>query len=263
MALPAILGAVLPSAVAGGLGLLNYFGNKPSSSSKKGGQPPIQQVPGQPQGNFLTGYSGYGQQFPRFSPQQQAALSQLLQRGIAGSDVGPIEQRARSQFAQQTVPTLAERFTSLGQNRATSPAFASQLGQAGANLEEGLAALRSQYAMQQAQLGLSPLFENIYIPGQGGALAPLAQSAGQTLPLLTQGLSSYFSQPQQNQQQDTMAMLQQLLSQLTPEQISSLLGQQEQSQDILAPLRDKSKQAAPTSYDFLQALQRPNYQLTA
>jgi hypothetical protein len=253
MALPALLGAVLPSVVSGGLGLLNYFGNKPSKGSPN--QPAIQQVPGQPQGNFLTGYSGYGQQFPRFSPEQQQALNQLLARGISSTDFGPIEQQARTQFQQRTVPTLAERFTSLGAGAQSSPAFARTLGEAGSQLEQNLAALRSQYALQQLRLGLTPLFENIYTPGREGAAGPLLQSAGQTIPALAQGLSSYLSPTMQQQSPpDFSAQLQQLLSQLTPDQIAELLGQGQQ-QDILAPIREKPK---PNIWQLTQAASSPS-----
>jgi len=73
-------------------------------------------------------------------------------------DLAPIEQQARTQFAQQTVPSLAERFTSMGAGAQSSAAFARKLGQAGAGLEQSLAAMRArlmpQYAMQRAQYGL-------------------------------------------------------------------------------------------------------------
>jgi len=73
-------------------------------------------------------------------------------------DFGPIAERARSKFYGETVPTLAERFTSLGGAGQRSSAFQRQLGSAGAKLEEGLAALQAQldpqYALQKASYGL-------------------------------------------------------------------------------------------------------------
>jgi hypothetical protein len=72
----------------------------------------------------------------------------LLNRSTQGVDFNPIEERARSQFQTQTVPGLAERFTSLGGGQRSS-AFQGALGSAGSDLESGLAALRSQFGLQQ------------------------------------------------------------------------------------------------------------------
>jgi hypothetical protein len=132
-------------------------------------------------GEFFGGTPSQIHQIQRFNPQQQQALSQLLsmsQQGFKNPYQGfePIAQQARSQFAQQTVPSLAERFTSLGSNNlASSPAFASQLGAAGAGLNEGLAALQSQYGLQNRQqllqmlgLGLQPQFDTYQTEGKPG-----------------------------------------------------------------------------------------------
>ena len=102
-------------------------------------------------------------QIPRFTPTQQGALDQLLQGSLTGLqsmlrpvqsqfDFAPIAQQARSQFAQQTVPSLAERFTGFTGGGLSSPAFASQLGAAGAGLEEGLAALQAQFGLALEQM---------------------------------------------------------------------------------------------------------------
>lgn len=146
-------------------------------------------------GNFFAGTPAGIQQVNKYNPQQQGARQQVLGMGLQGlqnpyQGFDPIEQRARSQFQQQTIPSLAERFTSMGggQNSLSSPAFTSQLGQAGAGLEEGLAALRSQYGLQnRSQLmellgyGLQPEFDNFSVEGQQGALhqlLPIAARAG-------------------------------------------------------------------------------------
>ena len=153
-------------------------------------------------GQFFAGTPARVEQIQRFNPQQQSALQSLLglgQQNIQNPYRGfePIAQQARTQFQQNTVPTLAERFTSLGSNQISSPAFASQLGQQGAGLEQGLAALRSQYGMQnqaqglqQLQQGLTPQMENIPLAAEGGALQEL-------LPILAKlgvsGLGAYAS----------------------------------------------------------------------
>lgn len=156
--------------------------------------------------DFFLGSDPRIQQAPRLSTQQLGLqnqgignLMQLLQGGQGGMPGGapgnfaPIAQKARTQFQTQTIPGLAERFTSMGNQR--SGAFQAALGNAGAGLEEGLAAQESQYGLQQnAQLqnlmkillGISsqPGFENIIFGGQPGAFQGASQGAGQLLPLL-------------------------------------------------------------------------------
>lgn len=158
-------------------------------------------------GNFLTGAPGGFQQQPRFNPQQQNALSQILNMSLSklqqpsGFNFAPIEQQARQGFAQQTIPSIAERFTSMGSGSAlSSPAFASQLGQAGAGLETNLAALKSQYGLKQQgleqnllqqllQMGLMPQNESFYFQGQPGFLQQAGSGLAAALPqLLALGL---------------------------------------------------------------------------
>lgn len=160
---------------------------------------------GQQLSDFFFGSSPKTEQLSRFTPQQQGlqnqgiqSLMQLLQgntQGIGGapSSFEPFAQRARTQFETQTVPGLAERFTALGGQN--SSAFQGALGQAGAGLEEGLAAQGSQYGLQQNSqiqqlmqllLGLSsqPGFENVIHQGQPGLFQSAAKGAGSALPFL-------------------------------------------------------------------------------
>jgi hypothetical protein len=175
------------------------------------------------------GQAARSEPVPTRAPNQISGQNQVLQQALSGLgglnkpfDFGPIEKQARSGFAQQTVPTLAERFTSMGNNALSSPAFASQLGQAGAGLEENLAALKSQIGLQQQgqqqnlllnllQTGLAPQSENLIHPQQpgfgesaanAGIQALLAYLAG-GLPGLGFGLAGQFGQlgSQQPQQQ--------------------------------------------------------------
>jgi len=174
MPLPALLGAALPglAGVAGGA-LGGLFSGNNNSMGSSGGR-----------GNFLTGYGSRTEQLPRFSQQQQNALQALLSQGLSNSNLQSLEKNATNQFNQQIIPMLSERFSSMGNNALSSPAFASQLGQAGSGLASQLAALRSQYGLQQLQMGLSPMFENIYTPASPGLLQPLGQGLGSLLPLL-------------------------------------------------------------------------------
>lgn len=179
------LGTGLGALIGGGLGA--FGGAAPGLFESS---PNVQpgQVPGTQTGNFFTGYNAYNQQLPRFTPEQQSALSQLLQQGMGNADFGGIENRARQNFATKTVPSLAERFTAMGGGQRSS-AFQGALGSAASDLESQLAALRGQYGLQQLGLGLQPSFENIYIPQQGGLLQGAAPAVGQALgqlPMLLQ-----------------------------------------------------------------------------
>lgn len=110
-----------------------------------------------------------------YTPQQQQAFNMVLQQALSGlgqnqPDFAPIEAQARKGFSENTIPSIAERFSSLGAQG--SSAFGQQLGAAGAGLETDLAALRSQYNMGQQQslqnllrIGLQPQYEAFYQPG--------------------------------------------------------------------------------------------------
>jgi hypothetical protein len=148
-------------------------------------------------GNVLLGQQGQERQFQRFTPQQQQLQNQAITQLMAGLqpggqlDFGPIAQRARSQFSQQAIPTIAERFSALGQNALSSPALYSQLGGAAANLEEALAAQQGAF-QQRNMLGLlglasQPSFETAYMPRQRGLLEIGGSAALQLLPYLAMG----------------------------------------------------------------------------
>lgn len=151
-------------------------------------------------GNWWSGTPARVEQTPTLSQPQQGLQNQAIQQLMAmlsqqGGSFAPIEQQARTGFNQQTVPGLAERFTSMGgagSGALSSPAFASQLGQAGSGLEQSLAALKSQHNLGQqgllSQLGMQPGFENTYHarkPGFGETAGQgIAGGIGAILPLL-------------------------------------------------------------------------------
>ena len=130
------------------------------------------------------------------SPEQIARSSQFGQMGMDQykdpySGFEPIKQQAQNNFYSNTVPTIAERFSSLGSGGSqNSSAFAGQLGAAGVDLNSELAALQSQHgfrnrdqALQLLGMSQEPNFEN-YVEGggNGGALSSafsgLQQGAG-------------------------------------------------------------------------------------
>lgn len=163
-----VAGGAGPFAPSGG-GVAGMGGITPIGSAiGKGGSP-----------GYLFGHNPY-------SPGAQSAMDFLLQSGqsglqglpAAGFDFAPIAQQARTQFNTETIPTLAERFTAMG-NGQRSSAFEGALGKAGAGLEENLAALKSQYDynnfqnQQQHYLnrilgGLQPQYQQTFIPPQQG-----------------------------------------------------------------------------------------------
>ncbi len=162
--------------------------------------PVFQQQFGQNLGSFLSGRPAQLASINKFNPQAQNALSQLTGSAVQGfqnpyAGFAPIEEKARSQFFGSTVPSIAERFSGMGSNSLSSPALYSQLGAAGAGLEEGLAALKSQYGMQnRGQLlqellaGITPQYEHMYQPREQGFLESIA---GPLLQLLLQGGAAY------------------------------------------------------------------------
>jgi len=134
-------------------------------------------------GGGLLGNKESIQQAQRFTPQQQQVMQQLLSQGQQNTNFQPIEQQEISRFNTQTIPGLAERFTAMGGGQRSS-GFQDALGRASAGLGEGLAALRSQYGMQQLGMGLQPQFENIFRPRQPGGVEQGLGSIMQLLPLL-------------------------------------------------------------------------------
>jgi hypothetical protein len=145
-----------------------------------------------------------------FTPQQGAALQEMLRMGLQGTqnlqqhpfDFGPIAENAKRGFYESTVPTLAERFSSFGgphaQGMQQSSAFGQQLGAAGAGLSSELASLGAQYGLQnQGQqmnyltsllgMGMTPAFQGGFTQGQEGFLPGLwnrgSQAVGQMAPV--------------------------------------------------------------------------------
>lgn len=140
-------------------------------------------------GKFFLGTPAETVQVDRYNPQQQDLINRSA--GMASNMLGnasfdPYARQAREQFSQQTVPGLAERFTSMG-GRGSS-AFGQQLGNAAAGLESNLATGRADYDRNLLQqllgTGLTQQFDAIYRPEQSGFLANTANAFGQALPRL-------------------------------------------------------------------------------
>lgn len=135
------------------------------------------------------------QNISRLTPEQLGWQQQAGQQAIQGlqnpyEGFAPIANQAREQFQSSTVPSLAERFSAMGTGGQRSSAFQSALGQAGSGLESNLAALQSQYGLQNRSLlqnllaqALTPSFDTIFQQQQPGflqsALGGLSGSLGQ------------------------------------------------------------------------------------
>lgn len=134
-------------------------------------------------GNFMFGRKPRTEQMPLYTPQGQESLNWLMSQGRQNADFGGIEDRYKKQFNEETIPGLAERFSAMGGGQRSS-AFQGALGRAGSDLNSQLAALRSQYGMQQLGMGLRPQFENVMHPAQPGFLQNVGSSIMSMLPML-------------------------------------------------------------------------------
>ncbi len=189
---------------------------------------------------FFKGSPAQNVQLPRYNPGQQGIMNQLLQlasqklgnnlnapnsqypqppnlkpsiESILGRfnqpfDFAPIEKQARLGFERETVPSIAERFTAMGDNALSSGAFASQIGQADASLKHSLAALKANIGRED--LGRQQnLAQNLF-----GILANQAQ----------QQYGMQFGKAQADEQ-NKLALLQNLLG----------IGLTPQSENIFIP----------------------------
>lgn len=152
--------------------------------------------------DWLTGSSGGFQQLDLMNPQQQQLQQQLI-GGLGGAQGAGLqhlmallsgdpqafagfEQPYKTQFEQETVPGLAERFAGMGSFGGSEGSGQNlAMAQAGRQLSENLAALRGQLQNQalgqlQGFMGAAyqPSFENVYEQAAPGLLQYAAQGAG-------------------------------------------------------------------------------------
>lgn len=175
----------------------------------------------------------------RYKPEQQQTmdmLRQLAQGQLTGGqfDFGPIEQQARTGFTSKTVPSIMERFASMGgEGTAGSSALKGALGSAGAGLEESLAAMRQQYNLAQQPLlqnllgmGLQQQQDVSYQPRQPSffesLLTPLGLGAGYAgVNWLTQ---EGTQQPKTNAAPGRIEATQGATSGMTPEKAKTIMS---------------------------------------
>lgn len=130
-------------------------------------------------GQFLLGTPERFERIQRFEPNQVSAMNNLLsmsQQRMQDPYAGfaPIQEQQMRNFQQNIIPSIAERFAGAG--ALNSSAFQGALGGAGADLASNLAALQSQYGLQnraqslaEFQTGMTPQSEIGYFRRQPGA----------------------------------------------------------------------------------------------
>jgi hypothetical protein len=135
-------------------------------------------------------------QLPQFTMGQQSAMDQLLQDYLGRSrqlmDFSPIEEQARTGFQQKTLPSILERLQTFGGMGSSGAQHV--VGQAGAGLEQNLAAMRQQFnegmlnrLMQGAQMGLQPRYETVVDPARETAGSKMLTLGSQLIGLLAGG----------------------------------------------------------------------------
>jgi hypothetical protein len=144
------------------------------------------------QGSWWSGAPAQVITTQRYTPGQQQTADWARQFGqsqLAGNqfDFAPIEAQARAGFKEKTIPSIMERFASMGgEGTAGSSALQGALGSASSDLERGLAALKSQYNLQREPLlqqllgmGMQQQYETSYQPRRAGAWeSPLSTMLG-------------------------------------------------------------------------------------
>lgn len=108
-------------------------------------------------GSVLFGSPEQSGQLSRFSQGNQGQFDQLISQllgQLGGNEFsfGPIEDQARMGFEQKTIPSIAERFTSLGAGGGRSSGFNQAVAAAGGDLETNLASQRQQFGLQRQGL---------------------------------------------------------------------------------------------------------------
>ena len=127
------------------------------------------------QGNWFSGSPGHGEQISTLRPDQielqklMGSLGRNRLQNYQNSQFNfePLANKIRTNFRENTVPMLAERFSALGGSGQRSSGFTGTLGQAGAGLEQGIGALEAQYDYQNKRDQMSDLFKLLE-----GGLAP-------------------------------------------------------------------------------------------
>ena len=155
--------------------------------------------------------------FPKYNSQQEALINQNAQQGMQNTDFNAIEKLAQKRFSEQGMPNIMSRFLSHGQNQ-NSGAMEGAIGGARADLDAQLAAMRSQYGLQQSQLGITPQFDSGFQQADSGFL-------GKIPPMLMDVLKAYLTG-------GTSAVGKQQTGDVKPGEFEKMFGDQNQNQQF-------------------------------
>ncbi len=173
---PAPIQAQAQSGGGGGGAAGNYPPGSPYAPRRMGGE-----------GNLWSGYGSTVEQFPIFTEQQHGIMNRLLPQAAQGIEsfkegFAPIEQKARTDYLNKTIPSIAERFTQSG-GRGSS-GFRNALGESAQGLETNIAELGSRYNLERQGLLqnllkslIQPSYESFYSPSHPGVGEVLAAAA--------------------------------------------------------------------------------------
>jgi len=158
-------------------------------------------------GGFWSSDKGGPVQMAQYNPAQMGQMGEASKMGweqlkaLLSQPQGqpfnfqPVADLARRNFAQTTVPSIAERFASLGTGGSQrSSAFPQALSQAGGDLDAQLAAMQEQFGLQERGMGMQergmnagiysnlmgmgqrPMYENMLRPGSEAGIMTLLKS---------------------------------------------------------------------------------------
>ena len=152
-------------------------------------------------------------QLQRFAPDQIGIMNQLAQQGMSNIDPAAIQKQAMGKFTSEVMPSIAERFASLGGAGAQrSSALPAALAGAGSDMQTNIASMMPQLGLQQLQMGLQPQFESLYQPERMGGLQGLGGSLMQGgMSALMPSLSMLGQSNQQGGQNKLLGELLELL----------------------------------------------------
>ena len=116
----------------------------------------------------LTQQAGYNpnEQVPQAGSYYENLLKGKLNQEPGKYSFEPIREAANKNFKEQTLPSLAERFTAFGQNAQRTGAFQGAQERAAAEHNTGLTALESEYNRQNRQLDQQDIQTLAQILGQ-------------------------------------------------------------------------------------------------
>lgn len=176
-----------PNGQASGPGAQGAPYNGPMGGSTNPMAPIVFEGKPQTSNEYWWGSPEKSYMFPQFDSTDQEGFRFALQQAMQGLgnnqfDFAPIEEQARANFSEKTIPGIAERFSALGAQK--SSAFGQQLGAAGVGLERDLAAMKSNYNLQRQPIlqqllgiGLTPKYQSMFAPATQGFFGGAAQSA--------------------------------------------------------------------------------------